>query len=81
MSPQSTSVTASNTTLNLEQLLTAIRQLDMPARTQVARVLLETEWDAKLTALIQRLTERPPMDEISDEFINAEVHAVRRVKT
>lgn len=81
MSQQSTSVAASNATLNLEQLLSAIRQLDMPARTQVARVLLETEWDAKLTALIRRLTERPPLDEISNEIINAEVQAVRRVNT
>lgn len=81
MSPQPTSTTASNATLSLEQLLHAIRQLDMPARTQVAQVLLETEWDAKLTALIRRLTERPPIDEISNESIDAEIQAVRRVRT
>jgi hypothetical protein len=80
MSPQSTVVTASNVTLSLEQLLNAIRQLDMTARTQVAQVLLETELDAKLSTLIRRLAERPPVDEISNEFINAEIQAVRHSK-
>jgi len=67
-----------NVTLTLDQLLTAIRQLDEPARTQVAQALLETDLDTKFAALIRRLAEREPATGISDEIINAEIRAVRR---
>jgi len=72
MSSHPTTVT-SHPTLNLEQLLNVIRQLDLSARTKVAQVLLETELDAKLSALIRRLTERPSVDEISDETLRNEM--------
>ncbi len=78
MAEQTTLVTIPNVTLTLDQLLDAIRHLDEPARIQVAQVLLEAEMDAKLVALISRLAQREPADDISDDTINAEVSAVRQ---
>ena len=69
----SQSVVVPNVTLTLDQLLAAIRQLDEPARVQVAKALLVTEMDAKLSALIARLAEREPADDIDDDVINAEI--------
>ncbi|MCK6626840.1 MAG: hypothetical protein L6R45_16900 [Anaerolineae bacterium] len=53
MSSPSPTVTIPNVTLTLEQLLTAVRQLDEPAQRQVAQVLIETQMDAKLSHLIK----------------------------
>ncbi|HLF00920.1 MAG TPA: hypothetical protein VI547_03020 [Anaerolineales bacterium] len=77
MSSTQPTVTIPNVSLTLDQLLTAIRQLDEPARIQVARILLETDLDAKMMALIRRLAERKPVTQISDAMIVAEVRAVR----
>ncbi|MBI1802242.1 MAG: hypothetical protein HY259_08065 [Chloroflexi bacterium] len=63
--------------LTLDQVLAAVKQLDGAARAQVARVLLETELDTRLGALIRRLAEREPADAISDEIIQDEIDAVR----
>lgn len=63
--------------LNLEQLLRAIRRLDAAARSQVAQALAESEMDARFKRLILSLARRPPVDEISDAEIQAEVDAVR----
>lgn len=71
-------VTVPNVTLTLDQLLIAIKQLDEPARVQVAKTLLQTEMDNKLSALIRRLAERQPPPNITDQVINAEVKAVRK---
>ncbi len=70
-------VTVPNVTLTLDQLLDAIRQLDRSARVKVAEVLLESEMDAKMTALLRRLAERNPADNISDSVIATEVRAIR----
>lgn len=67
------SVVISNVTLTLDQLLAAIRQLDKPARIRVAKTLVATEMDTKLSALIARLAEREPADDIADEVIKDEV--------
>jgi hypothetical protein len=67
-----------NVTLTLEQLLAAIRELDEPARVQVAEILLATEMDSKLSALIARLAKRKPARDISDDVINAEIYAARQ---
>lgn len=75
-SPTTITVTVPNVALTLDQLLGAIRQLDDLARVRVAETLLETEMDAKLTALLQRLTERQPAT-IADADIHAEIRAVR----
>ena len=58
-------------------LLFAIRQLDEPARRQVAEVLLETQMDAQLNYLLQQLAQKSPVDDISDADIAAEVQAVQ----
>ena len=76
----SQSVVVPNVTLTLDQLLAAVQQLDEPARVQVAKALLATEMDAKLSALIARLAEREPADDIDDDVINAEIYAVRQSK-
>jgi hypothetical protein len=77
MSSPSPVVTVPNVTLTLDQLLEAIRQLDETARIQVAKALLDTELDTKLAALIRRLAERQPADDISDAMVNAEVRVIR----
>jgi hypothetical protein len=71
-------VTVPNVSLTLDQLLTAIRQLDESARVQVAQALLETDLNPKMAALIRRLADRRPADKISDALINEEVQAARR---
>lgn len=77
MSAQTINVTIPSVTLTLDQLLTVVKQLNEPARVQVALALLETEMDSKLSALIRRLVEKQPVD-VSDDAINAEVRAVRQ---
>lgn len=72
-----TIVVTADVTLTLDQLLAAIRQLDEPARLKVAQALLASDNDASLTALIRRLAEREPADDISDAVIGAEIDAVR----
>jgi sulfite reductase alpha subunit-like flavoprotein len=78
MNSPSSTVTIPNVTLTLDQLLTAVRQLDEPARKQVAQVLVETQMDAKLSRLIQQLAQRPSADDLSDAAIQAEIEIVRR---
>ena len=64
--------------LDLEQVLAIIRRLDAAARSQVAQALAESEMDARFEHLISSLANKPPVDEISDSDIQAEVDAVRR---
>jgi hypothetical protein len=78
MSVQSMTVTIPNVQFTLEQLLTVIRQLDEPARTQVARTLVETSMDEKLANLIAQLANTVPDEDISDAEIAAEIKAVRQ---
>jgi hypothetical protein len=80
MASRSIVVTA-NVTLTLDQLLEAIQQLDEPTRVEVARALLAADGNAKLAALIGRLAEREPADDISDAAINAEIDAVRHANS
>ena len=63
--------------LTIDQLLKAVRQLDDASRIQLARVLMETEMDAKLANLIESLANSAPADDVSDEDIKAEIEAVR----
>lgn len=79
MSLQSTVITIPDIKLTIDQLLKTIRQLDKATRIQVARVLLETEMDARLASLIEQLAETSPADDISDEDIEAEIKAVRNL--
>ena len=75
--PSMRTVTIPSVELTLEQLITAIRQLEPEARAEVAKALMETELDARMTEMINSLAARPPADDISDAEIAAEVRAVR----
>jgi hypothetical protein len=77
MTMNSSLVTIPNIQLALDDLLNAIRQLDEPARRQIAKALLETEMDSKLSQLIEQLVTRAPADDVSDADINAEIAVVR----
>ncbi len=78
MPSQSRTITVPPMELSLDQFLAVIRELDKPARVQVARVLAETEMDAELSQLIDELAHASPADDIGEAEIQAEVTAVRR---
>ncbi|MGD1899584.1 MAG: hypothetical protein ACFB16_21895 [Phormidesmis sp.] len=65
--------------ITLEQLITAIQQLQPSERTQIAQALIKTELQSGLERLIQELYAQPPADHITDADIVAEIKAVRRV--
>lgn len=67
-----------NVQLTVDQLITAARQLDTGERTRLARALADKELDAELTQLIADLYSQPPVDDISDSDILAEVRAARQ---
>jgi len=71
-------VTIPNVELTLDQLLTAIRQLEPAARSEVAKALMETEMDARMAELIKSLSSSPSADDVTDADIVAEVNAVRK---
>ena len=79
MSLQSTVIRIPEVKLTVDQLLKVVRQLDDASRIQVARVLMETEMDAKLASLIEKLAKTTPADDVSDEDIEAEIKAVREL--
>ena len=70
-------VTIPNVELTLDQLLTAIRQLEPAARSEVAKALMETEMDARMAELIKSMSSRPSADDITDADVVAEVNAAR----
>jgi hypothetical protein len=72
-----TTVTIPQVELTLDQLIAAIRQLEPDARSEIAKVLMEAELDARMTELINSLANRPPADDISDADIVSEVNTVR----
>jgi len=63
--------------LTLDQLVTAIRQLEPAARSEIAKALMETELDARMAELIKSLASRPAADDVADADIVSEVQAVR----
>jgi len=75
-----TMVTIPDVKLTLEQLVTAIRQLEPAARSEIAKVLMETELDARMAELLKSLAGRAPADDIPDAEIAGEVAAVRKQK-
>ncbi len=79
MALQSTVITIPEVKLTVNQLLKAVRQLDDASRIQLARVLMETEMDAKLANLIESLAKTAPAGDVSDEDIMAEIKAVREL--
>lgn len=64
--------------ITLEQLITAVQQLSLEERAQIARALVEAGLRSDLTALIQELYAQPPVDDIADDDIRAEIKAVRQ---
>jgi hypothetical protein len=72
-----TTVTIPKVELSLDQLVTAVRQLEPKTRLEIAKALVETELDVRMAELIHRLASRPAADDISDADIAAEVNAVR----
>jgi len=67
--------------LTVEQLITAVRQLESGERAKLVRALTDAELDAELTQLITELYSQPPDDEISDDDILAEIRAVRQQRS
>ena len=64
--------------ITLEQLITAVQQLQPDEREQLASVLVQTGLRADLAALIQELYAQPPVDDISESDIMAEIQTVRQ---
>ncbi len=79
MTMHSTHITIPEVKLTIDQLFKAVRQLDNASRVQLARVLMETEMDAKLANLIESLAKTAPAGDVSDEDIKAEIKAVREL--
>jgi hypothetical protein len=76
----SSTVTISNikVQLTVEQLLAAVRQLEPRDRARVARAITDAELDTELAQLIAELYNQPPITDISDVDILAEIRAVRQ---
>ena len=55
-----------------------MRQLEPDARSRIAQALLADEMDERFARLIERLADKSPVTDITDEEINAEVRAFRR---
>jgi hypothetical protein len=70
-------ITIPEVELSLDQLVTAIRQLEPAARSEIAKALMDVELDARMTELIKSLTSRPSADDVTDADIVTEVNAVR----
>ncbi|MFZ2360979.1 MAG: hypothetical protein WA040_16670 [Anaerolineae bacterium] len=64
--------------LTVEQLLTAVRQLEPWDRAKIAQALTDAELDNELAQLIAELYRQPPVTEISEADILAEVRTVRQ---
>jgi len=75
-----TTVTIPKVELSVDQLVAAVRQLEPRTRLEIAKALVETELDTRMAELIHRLASRPPVDELSDADIVAEVNAVRKTR-
>ena len=54
-----------NIQLTVEQLITAVHQLEPHEREQIARALTTKELDAELAQLIEELYRQPPVTDIS----------------
>ena len=63
--------------MTLDQLVTAVRQLEPAARSQIAKALVETELDARMAELIESLANRPAADDVTDAEIGDEIRAIR----
>lgn len=64
--------------ISVEQLITAVQQLQPDEQAQVASALVQAGLRSDLTALIQELYAQSPVDDITDDDIMAEIKAVRQ---
>lgn len=64
--------------LTIEQLIMAVRQLEPGERAKLVRALASAELDTELAQLITELYGQPPVEDISEDDILAEIRAVRR---
>lgn len=64
--------------ITLEQLITAVQQLQPDERILVARALVQSDLRSDLACLIQELYAAPPVNEVTDDDIMAEIKAVRQ---
>jgi hypothetical protein len=64
--------------ITLEQLITVVQQLPPDERTQVATALVQVGLRSDLTTLIHELYAQPPIEDITDDDIMAEIKAVRQ---
>lgn len=65
--------------LTLDQIVTAARQLNKDEQTELINALTETELNRSMKQLIDELYSKPPVDNITDEEIMAEINAVREL--
>jgi hypothetical protein len=63
--------------ITLEQLITAVQQLQSDERAQVAKALIQVDLHSDLAALIQELYSVPAVDDLTDDDLWAEIRAVR----
>lgn len=78
MSTSTVTISNIDVQLSVEQLLAAVRQLGPRDRAKIAQALTNVELDNELAHLITELYSQPPVTEISDSEILAEVRAVRQ---
>ncbi|MGA7932561.1 MAG: hypothetical protein WCA35_03190 [Kovacikia sp.] len=64
--------------ITLEQLIFAVQQLQSEEREELGRALVQAGLRSDLAALIQELYAQPPVDDITDSDIMAEIQAVRQ---
>lgn len=67
--------------LTVEQLIMALRQLEPGERAKLARALAGAELDTELAQLITELYGQPPVEDISEDDILAEIRTVRRKRS
>ncbi|NJL36753.1 MAG: hypothetical protein HC840_29990 [Leptolyngbyaceae cyanobacterium RM2_2_4] len=65
--------------ITLEQLITAVKQLQPDEQAEVAKVLVQVGLRSDLIALIQELYAQTPADDIKDDDIMAEIKAVHQI--
>jgi hypothetical protein len=66
--------------ITLEQLISAVQQLQPNERTKLANALIEIELQSDLKTLIKELYNQSPVDEVTDSDILQEIQAVRQSK-
>lgn len=78
MAPSTITIPNSKVQLTVDQLVTAVRQLGPGERAKIARAITDAELDMELAQLIAELYSQPPVTEVSDADVLAEIRAVRQ---